>query len=201
MEKISIESVPVPQYYLDEIDKFSQDDFHTFVRLMYGFIITGGLPGDWTRHNGIENAGSYWATIWKALFQQHNLRISMSEENGARKKENELQPIIQQKASEIARLKDILNNQDPFPTYKEFLKNQDEYNNENSPKDIKSFRVSYRDGDGYKAIRSFEMKFAGSDRRAETSVINGKLGGRPCDPNASPQSIRRRKANRMQNTT
>jgi len=56
-------------------------------------------------------------------------------------------------------------------------------------------------------VRYFEVKYAPDgnilklhladpDKRSITSAINGRKGGRPCSPNAKPESIKRREQRR-----
>lgn len=195
-----MEDVPLPNDYLQMVYNLTEEQRLECVKLFYGFVLLGGVPRNWRDYGGW---GSPWYCIWNDLYNQHKRRLDMTISNTKKQMQEIMDKKLAEKDTEIARLKQIMLDQDPLEIYQRVFHMHGELHPDEAIKErLNTFRLSYKNIDGARAINTLAFKFNGKpDNRAYTSADNGKKGGRPRDPNASPCAIYQRERRAKQKMT
>ena len=169
---MKLEEFKICESYLESIQKLSHSELLRCAKLFYAFVLVGGLPNDYFNHS------EEWHSLWNSLFHQHMRSKKVIEDNTRKTVKDEYQAKLREKEEEIENIKEATQTLNPMQQLEDLFNKHVKLNGNKSER-LKMFRISYKEDQGMKSIRSLGFQFSGSDNRAITSKINGKKGGRP----------------------
>jgi len=182
---------PVPIGYAKAIELATHQELKKCVRTFYNFIDHGEAPDEEEDEEDNEKQGKAYYDLWHYLQIRHNcvtdhLHWTYSDQYPDYEGVAKLRRTLAEYEEEIAQLKKAAFSLNPNQVYQDFLA---QFSEMSGIEKAKRYKVSFnKNNEG--PVRYFEIYFGNRpDGRAETSVENGKHGGRPRDENPSQNAI------------